>query len=417
MNASRADRLRPGYPGRGYDPTAGLTDMQWYMYHQQNVAYFAAFANEDFTEDRYVAVLRATIEAAPQFANGYRGAGQPLTDALLGRLIGVETVSGFDGLPDRWLDAGLEVFDDPDLPPIRVRIARLAGGPDHGGRHSFVLVRVAHAFTEGQDSALLSRSHRAAHDSVPEGRPTAWPLVVAARALAGLAAVMQLVVSRVWTPHPRPIRVVTRAYPRALLNRLARRIGVSQRALLVAISARVVAGATLPGARRRVTSTYSTLKPGGGASRDRFIRMRMMFASFPDHPDFARYARSIEDRIGEEDRESGFNAELNAAAIGVHRVLARWLPFLYGPRVFSFMPYDFVFALLPPHHLDGPLTRGMVEPVYAGATPPGVNGCVVVPGRDWVTLAFALEETRLTQISRLDELMALLGAETALVPA
>src|SRR5688572_20723772 len=42
--AMSQDGLMPGWPGRGFEPDAGLTDMQWYMYHQHNVAFFAAFS-------------------------------------------------------------------------------------------------------------------------------------------------------------------------------------------------------------------------------------------------------------------------------------------------------------------------------------------------------------------------------------
>jgi hypothetical protein len=29
------DGVRPGYPGRGYDPTRGFSDLQWYMFYQR----------------------------------------------------------------------------------------------------------------------------------------------------------------------------------------------------------------------------------------------------------------------------------------------------------------------------------------------------------------------------------------------
>lgn len=396
--------LVPGRPGRGHDPTAGLTDMQWYMYHQRNVAYFGAFSTADDDRAALVTMLKVMFKAAPQFAGG-----MTVDDDMLGRLIEVETVPDFSGFPDVWLDDGYEVFSDPGLPMVRMRVGRLDRGPDEKGRRSFVLVRVAHPFAEGLDSALLSRSESSSHDAVPPAAPVAPATAVGARVLAGLAAVMHLLVSRLWTPHPGRLRVATRSYPRGLFSNLARSLGVTQRALFIAITAHVIAGAALPRTKRRLTSTYSTLRPGGGARRDSFIRMRMLFASFANHADFASFAQAVDATIGNEDRESGFNAEMNAAAIGFHRWLAGVMPFLYGPRVFAFMPYDFVFALLPPHHLGGDLTRGLIEPVYAGATVAGVNGCVVVPGRKQVVLEFALEESLIPNVARLDTLLKALA--------
>lgn len=403
--------LHPGRPGRGHDPTGGLTDMQWYMYHQKNVAYFAAFATEDYSLDALVGMLRGMFAAAPQF-----GQGMTLSDDQLMRLITVETMRDFSGMPDRWLDGGFEVFADSALPMVRMRVGRLAGGPDAAGRRSLILVWVAHPFTEGLDSALLSRSHSAAHPQMSAPPTRSGMVTVAARAFAGFAALMHLLVARLWTPHPGRLRVVTRTYPRAVMAAMAKRLGVSQRALYIALTAHVIVGAALPGAKRKSSSTYSTLKAGGGSNRDSFIRMRMLFAQFENREDFAAYARAVEATIGSEGKESGFNAEMNAGAIGFHRWLAGRAPFLYGPKVFQFMPYDFVFALLPPHHLGGPLTRGMVEPVYAGATVGGVNGCVVVPGRHWVTLEFAMEEEMLPNIARLDAMVKALAPEPLPAP-
>ena len=44
------------------DITAGFTDMQWYMYHQRNVAFFAAFTARAFTADDLLAAARALLD-------------------------------------------------------------------------------------------------------------------------------------------------------------------------------------------------------------------------------------------------------------------------------------------------------------------------------------------------------------------
>lgn len=399
------DAMTPGWPGRGYDPTPGFTDLQWYMFHQRNVAYFAAFSSENFDAARVVATARALLAAAPQYNLGWRGAGTVASDATLARIGHIETVADFEGFPDRWLDGGMGVFSDPGLPLFRIRVARLADGPDAEGRRSFLLVQVAHPLTEGSDSALLSRSHSAERVPAPPSQPIPARIAVPARLVAGFAALMHLLVSRLVTPHPGAIRVASRAYPRAMFFKLARQLGVRQRALFVALVANVIVGAGTPAAKRRISSTYSTLQPGGGANRDAFLRMRMLFAMFENRPDFPGFARAVDAQLDKEGEESGFNAEMNAAAVGFHRRLSRLAPFLYSPRVFAFMPYDLVFALIPPHRLGGGLTQGLLEPVYAGATMPGINGCVVVPGRDWVTFNFYLEERLLPQVARLDALL------------
>ncbi|HHY48569.1 MAG TPA: hypothetical protein GYA10_02315, partial [Alphaproteobacteria bacterium] len=68
------EAVRPGHPGRGYDPTASFTDLQWYLFHQRNVAYFAAFSAADYDDERALATARGIVEHLPQLAAGYRGA-------------------------------------------------------------------------------------------------------------------------------------------------------------------------------------------------------------------------------------------------------------------------------------------------------------------------------------------------------
>ena len=66
------DRLEPGYPGRGYDPTRGFSDAQWYFYHRSCVAHFGAFSTSAHDTESLVEMARSLIEAAPQYAEGYR---------------------------------------------------------------------------------------------------------------------------------------------------------------------------------------------------------------------------------------------------------------------------------------------------------------------------------------------------------
>ena len=398
----------PGRPGRGYDPTPGFTDLQWYLFHQRNIAYFAAFSARDYDERSAVTSARLLVRMMPQLATAFRGAapGRRIPDEVLARIVSIETVDTFDGFPEHGLDDGMSVYADAEVPFFRIRVARLADGPDAAGRRSFVLVWVSHVFVEGTDSAELSRSRPAAHPEAGPAPRSPAPIVFAARLFAAFAIPGHLLASRVVTPHPGRVRCATQAVPRRKFADMARALGVRQRALMMALTAHVISGAGLPGGKRKISTTYSTLGAGGGAHRDPFMRMRMLFAAVENRDDFAGFARALDARLSAaEARESGFNAEMNAAAVRFHRRLARWLPFLYGPKVFAFMPYDLVFALIPPHRLAGPLVGGLLEPVYAGATMPGSNGCVVVPGRAYATFNFYLEEALLPNLARLDRIL------------
>ena len=380
------------------DLTAGFTDMQWYMYRQRNVAFFGAFTTRPFADADLLAAARGLVERAPQLALGFPGG---IADSILTRTIYKESVPTLDGLPDRWLDDGAAIFTDPMLPLFRLRYAEAASPAE--GRAGFLLVQVAHALVEGADSALLSRSQSAAHPTSRSAHRTPPLVKAAATGLgAGLAA-LHLIAGNLIELRPGSYRAATRVYPREIFSRLARRHGVRQRALLFAL---VLATLFDPG-KRHISSTYSSIDDGGGADRDPYMRMRMRFAVFDNDADFPSLVRAVDARLAEaEAKESGFNAELNAGGLRVHRRLSRLLPVAYTPRVFRMMPFDVVLGLIPPHRLTGDLTAGLTEPVYAGAALAGANACVIVPSRRLVTFNFYLQETLLRHVARLDALLA-----------
>ncbi len=384
------------------DPTAGFTDMQWYMYRQRNVAFFAAFSRRAFSDADLLAAARGLLALAPQLGTGHAGAGARLTDAVLRALIYREEVASLDGFPERWLDRGEAVFADPALPLFRIRHAA-AAAPSADGRAGFLLVQVAHALVEGADSALLSRSRSAAHP-VRAGTAGAVPFVAATAAgLGAVLAGLHLLAGNLVTARPGPFAFATRAVPRAVLSDLARRYGVRQRALAFALVTHTLFGAGTPAGKRRVTATYSVIDAGGGAARDSYMRMRMRVAAFRNRVEFGAYVGAVDRRLAAvEAGESGFNDAMNAQGIRVHRRLSRLLPFAYTPRLFEFMPYDVVIGLIPPHRLGGGLTADLVEPVYAGAALEGANACVIVPGRRQVTFNFYVQQKLLARLPRLD---------------
>ncbi|MEQ1899878.1 MAG: hypothetical protein ABL866_04005 [Devosia sp.] len=391
--------------GRG-DPTASFTDMQWYMYHQRNVAFFAAFTARPLSDADLLLMVEEFVALTPQVRQGYDdpSPGAPLPAALLKRLIHRQSVPTLAGFPDRWVDDGAAVFSDPALPLFRVRYAEAetADANDHVG---FLIVQVAHALVEGADSALLSRSQSAAHP-VTTSPYRAEPLVrAAAVAMGAVLAALHLLAGNLYAPHPGPFRYASRVVPRHTITVMARELGVRQRALLFGLVMETLFGAA-SGRRRKLTTTYSVIDDGGGASRDSFMRMRMRFASFAGAEGFVAFARAVDAQLSAaEVRESGFNDEINAEGIRNHRRWRRRVPGLYRPRLFAFMPYDLVLGLIPPHRLGGGLTAHLREPVFAGASLEGANACVIVPGRDVVTFNFYIQDQLLSRIPRLDELL------------
>ena len=384
------------------DPTAGFTDMQWYMYRQRNVAFFAAFTARAFSADDLLAAAHGLVALAPQLSAGFG----VLTDDLLLRLIYRESVASLDAFPDRWIDRGDHVFADPALPLFRIRYAA-ADAPDANGRAGFLFVQVSHALVEGADSALLARSQSAAHP-VAKSERNAAPLVkAAATTLGAVLASLHLLAGNLVTVRRGPFRYASRVYPRALFSSLARQHGVRQRALFFALVMHTLFDAGTPRGKRKLTSTYSVIDDGGGAARDNYMRMRMRFASFANRDTFGDYVRAVDARLGDsETAETGFNDAMNAEGIRLHRALSRLVPFAYTPKLFQFMPYDIVIGLIPPHWVGSGLTRDLLEPVYAGAALEGANACVIVPNRRQVSFNFYIQHKLLPRMAALDAALA-----------
>jgi hypothetical protein len=391
------------------DPTAGFTDLQWFMYGQRNVAFFGAFTRRDLSAADLLAAARGLVELAPQLCPG---GPEALPDELLARLIYREPVDSLEGFPDRWFDSGAAIFAEPGLPLFRLRYAS-ARTPSADGRHGFLLVQVAHALVEGADSALLSRSQSAAHPRAQSARPTPPLIKVAATGIGAALASLHLIAGNFATIRPGPYAYASRVYPRAIFSGIARDFGVRRRALFYALAMHTLFDVDGPGARRAISSTYSVIDEGG-AGRDSFMRMRMLFAVFHPAGDFAAFARAVNRALSRsEAKESGFNSEMNAGGIRAHRALSRVLPFAYPPKLFQFMPYDVVLGLIPPHRLSGSLTQDLMEPIYAGAALEGSNACVIVPNRHLVSFNFYIQVRLLTRISRLDAVLAPLIARSS----
>jgi hypothetical protein len=394
--------------GQKADPTRGFTDMQWYMYHQRNVAFFAAFSSRSLSAEDLLGLTRTFLDLTPQLRTGYLGAdpAAPIADETLRRLFQIETVSTLDGFPDRWVDDGSRVFDDPALPLFRIRFAD-RGSPDGNGHAGFLIVQVSHALVEGADSALLTRSRSAAHPVSHSPTRTAPLIRAAGMGLGAILASLHLLAGNLYSPHPGPFRYASRTVPRPLITQWARGLGVRQRALFFALVMETLFGAASKPGRKRMTSTYSVVDEVGGAHRDSFMRMRMRFARFSPASDFAEFARTLDhDIVAAETKESGFNDEMNAQGIAMHRRLQRLIPFAYSSRLFTFMPYDIVIGLIPPHRLGGGLTSVLEEPVFAGAALEGANACVIVPGRRLVTFNYYVQQKLLPKVSRFDALLA-----------
>ena len=120
-------------PMAAFDPTAGFSDMQWFMFRQSNIVHYAAFSRRAYDQAALVEMARGLASLAPQLRTGFRGAGRggELPETVLERVVTLHRVADFVGFPDAVIDPGRDVVADPDLPMFRVHAYVRDGG---GGR-------------------------------------------------------------------------------------------------------------------------------------------------------------------------------------------------------------------------------------------------------------------------------------------
>ena len=394
------------------NPQALFTDFQWFLFEGKDTVFYTAFSRLALDKDSLTNLVAGMVTLAPQLTHGFVGAqpGQPFPKHLLDAITSVEYVDEFDGYPDKWLGKSEDIFAQPDLPLFRVMAAVRRGGPDAEGRVSLMQVRSAHALMEGSDSALLTRSANSAHGTMSNqankmsfgskfsGKLSAWMMTWTYIILANFLAVKE-----------QPWGFRTLALRRHRLRLLANRIGVRQRSLMFALVSYALngEGPDKHMDKKVIGAAYTMLDGNRHDADDDFFRVRALQAKFKVSDDFLEFVRDVDTTVGKiEDKDiTQFQITINAMFKALRRLnsLTRKLP---GARFWRFNGgNDLVLTLVPPHRTYGPLTEGVIEPIYCGAWHSAANICTFCPGREYVTLNFSMEQRHIVNVDKIVTLL------------
>ena len=393
-------------------PQALFSDFQWFLYQGRDTVFFTAFSTRSYGREDLANMVAEMVALAPQLTHGFVGAqpGQPFPKHLLDAIVSLETVEDFDAYPDAWLSASGDIFERPDLPLFRVMAAVRRGGPDAQGRAAILQVRSSHALLEGSDSALLARSQLAGHGvQSDKSNKLPWRDRFRSALRGGTMALIYMVVANILAPPERPWGFRTLAIERHRLRRLANRLGVRQRSLMFALVTHALngAGAEKHMSRKVIGAAYTMLDTRRNATDDDFFRVRALEARFTVMEDFLAYVRAVDDTVARIEQKdiTSFQVVINSMFRAL-RAVNRVLPFLPNKRFWRFNGgMHIVLTLVPPHRTYGPMTQGMVEPLYCGAWHSQVNICTFCPGRDYVTFNFSLEQRHLDNVGRITALL------------
>lgn len=394
------------------DPQALFTNFQWFLYEGRDTVFFTAASTNRFDKESVTNLVADMVALAPQLTHGFVGAkpGQPFPKHILDAITDVREVDSLEGYPDKWLTKSADIYEREDLPLFRVQVVVRKDGPDEQGRASMIQVRSSHALMEGSDSALLTRSQTAAHGVMSDkdnavglgsrilGKIRGWSMTT-----------MYVVMALILAPKDKPWGFKTYAINRHRLRKLANRLGVRQRSLLFALVTHALNGDDNERhlSRKVIGAAYTLLDGKRHDADDDFFRVRALQAKFKVLDDFIEYVQAVDhtvDRIEKKDITK-FQVMMNAMFASL-RTLNRLIPALPGKRFWRFNGgLHIVLTLVPPHRTYGPMTHGMVEPIYCGAWHSATNICTFCPGRDHVTMSFSMEQRLIAQVDKVDALL------------
>jgi hypothetical protein len=393
-------------------PQALFTDFQWFLYEARDTVFFTAFSQQSFDQDKIANLVAEMVALAPQLTHGFFGArpGQPFPKHLLDAITSVELVDEFDGYPDKWIGKSEDIFARGDLPLFRVQAAVNRNGPDENGVVSMMQVRSSHALLEGSDSALLTRSQSASHGVMSDrGNRLGFLKRMTGALGAWSMATIYLVLANLLAPEEKPWGFRTLALSRHRLRRLANRLGVRQRSLYFALVTHALNG---DGPERHMShkaigAAYTMLDGNRNDADDDFFRVRALEAKFQVLDDFVAYVRAVDDTVGKIEQKdiTKFQVMINSL-FATLRTLNRVTKRLPGRRFWRYNGgIHIVLTLVPPHRTYGPLTTGLVEPIYCGAWHSATNIVTFCPSRDWVTFNFSMETRHIENVGKIEALI------------
>jgi hypothetical protein len=404
--SDHTETLKAALAAVNKDPQALFTDFQWFLYEGKDTVFFTAFSQQVHTKDTVANMVAEMVALAPQLTHGFSGArpGEPFPKHLLDAITSVEEIDSFEGYPDKWLSKSRDIFDHKDLPLFRVMVANLRGGPDSEGRTSIIQVRSSHALLEGSDSALLTRSQSASHGIMSNSdNKLSFGSQLGGKIRGWLMTWTFLILGNLFAAKEKPWGFKTLALKRHRLRLLANKLGVRQRSLYFALVTHALNGEDKNMSKRVIGANYTMLDGNRNNTDDNFFRVRALQAKFKVLDNFVDYVREIDNTVaGIEQKDITKFQTVILGMFNMLRRLNRLSKKLPGERFWRFNGGShIVLTLVPPHRTYGPLTHGMVEPIYCGAWHSAANICTFCPSREYVTFNFSMEERHIANVDKI----------------
>jgi hypothetical protein len=386
-----------------------LSHLQWYLHHSKNTVYLAASSTQNIDERGFLEITEAFMNYAPQLGSKADTDGEQheAVEFSGGEILNSSEAGSLNKGLSEFLYRHGAVYDDPRLPNFRASGLTGKQVGDENPRSLYACMS-SHALMEGSESARVLLAKPATQ---PTGRASS-KIGIFKRGMIGIAggllAPMHLLASRFNKKDTRNGKWLIIDLDRKAIKKIASENGVNQRSVLFSLPLHWLQsgpGASRPKKKRTHIVSYSTLPREKTTLEDSALNVRMQVARFQIDADYIRHLRRIDEVISRENKTEIYSQAFYNAILGVHRTIHRIFPALYGEKFFTYVPYDFVLSLLPPHIARGPFRKYFDRSIYCGSYTPGVNSCVFVPHRNGVSLNLFLDSQT---HANADSLLALL---------
>jgi hypothetical protein len=201
----------------------------------------------------------------------------------------------------------------------------------------------------------------------------------------------------------------TLAVKRHRLRLLANRLGVRQRSLYFALVTYALngEGPDKHMSKNVIGAAYTMLDGKRHDADDDFFRVRALQAKFKVDDDFITFVRHVDDTVDKIEQKdiTQFQVMMNTLFRTLRGINRLWKG-LPGKRFWRFNGgMHIVLTLVPPHRTYGPMTHGVMEPIYCGAWHPAANICTFCPGREYITFNFSMEQRHIDNVDKVMELL------------
>ncbi len=389
----------PAKVGLGVAKQFPFSDLQWYLNKARNTVYLAAESDVALSEKDLHDIAGFFMKLAPQLhckADG-KGGRHVVVDIDPKSICTYALTDDLDKSLAAFISENQAVYSDPDLPNFRACCYTLVN-PKVGEPKSLCVFSSSHALMEGSESARVMRLRQSVHNA-DQASAKLGILGKSAITIAGIILAPVLLAASFFSrKDTRNSSCVVIELDRKSVKKLALMHGVRQRSILFSLPLFGLRLAdTLPNrtTKKKQLISYTTLPDTKTTLEDPALNLRMQVEQIRSATDYATQVQIVEDVLSREDTKEIYSQAFYNSILGVHRKLHSVFPFLYGPRFFNYVPYDFVLSLLPPHVAGGVLGKVFGRSIYCGSYIPGANTCVFVPYRNGISLNLYVDQSTL----------------------